>query len=877
VPIYAWNVNAGVEASYFLASNWTLSAATPIASNVAEIGAGSVVTAAGDVDLGLSVGQFSTLVLDGARTSLNAGGLGTGVFGAGRVAIDNGATLVTTGAGGVDSIGYEAGGNGTVAIDGIASRWISKAAFVNVGYQGHAVLTITNGGALSMAGYLAVASAPGGTALVTLVGPTSSIVASDGVMVDGGGGRLRVFTGAVMTTGGSVDRVGDLSGAGLASVSGPGAMWLENAQSLVIAAPSGSSDLMLSDGGALRIAHRVDVGDTAMNGRIDIRAGGSLIVTAPCQNAAFLVEAGAAAGSAGTIDVAGAGATLDTGGNPLALGELGAGTLDIGAGASVTSGVSDDTQLDAAPALMLGALSGGVGVLTIDGAGAALHVNGGGFAGSGGTARIAISDGGELVAGDAASNASGFGFSIGAGAASPGSTRIISGGSAALTIASGGTLLERNSFSVGSRGGTGSVVVGASGVLEFAGQMAIGNGDTVAGAGSGSVTIAAGGTLAALGPTLAAPVGSANMPALIVGDGQYGNTGAAGTLDARGVGALVNLAGYGIAVGGAAAGDVANGGGSGTLTVEAGATLLCGGSAAAPALAIGAAANASGVVTVTGAGSSLLANGSVVVGQYGTASLAVLNGATLDATGGITIAAGGAVRLEDAVASGQIFDFSGAAGRLEIDDPIDFHGQIDGFQAGDTLTIAGLGVAGLTISVAGGDTVLHPQGGGAIDFDGLYGPGGIGLLSLLGLASGLQAQNHPRTTASVIAADAAAPANVPSLGEIAAQTAALQLIDATNAFVTGAMTAVTAVSQAAISELFANNRLTLSMTDIAVGMDWASTSALGLAASSGMEGAAVGAWRPPPVGGAPDDVWLAGASPGGVPSPAGSWLTVGHL
>jgi T5SS/PEP-CTERM-associated repeat protein len=844
VPIYAWNVNAGVEASYFLASNWTLAAASPIASNVAEIGAGSVVTAAGDVDLGLSVGQFSTLVLAGARTSLSAGGLGAGVFGAGRVAIENGATLVTSGEGGVDSIGYEAAGNGTVAIDGVGSRWISEAAFLNVGYEGHAVLDITNGGALSMAGYLAVEAAPGGTALVTLVGPTSSVNVAEGVLIDGGGGRLRIFTGARMTTGGSLDSVGDLTGAGLASVSGPGAMWIENALALIIAAPSGASDLMLSDGGALLVSHLARVGDAAMSGRIDIRAGGSLIVTAAAQNSAFLVEAGAEAGSAGTIDVAGAGATLDTGGNPLGLGEFGAGTLDIGAGGSLTAGVSDDTQPDAAPALMLGAFSGGMGIMAINGAGAVMTVDGGGFAGSGGTAQITVAGGGELVAGDAASEPVGFGFSIGAGAASPGSTRIMSGGSAELTIASGGTLLERNSFSVGSRGSTGTIVVGASGLLAFAGQMAISNGDTIAGAGSGRVTIGAGATLAALGPTAAAPLIAANLPALVIGEGQYGDTAAAGTLDANGVGALVNMAGYGIAVGGAAVGDLASGGGNGSLTVEGGATILCGGStAASPALTIGVAANATGVVTITGSGSLLLASGSVVVGQEGTASLAVLNGATLTATGGVTIGAEGTVRLQGPVASGQVFDFSGASGSLDIDDPTDFHGEITGFQAGDTVEIAGLSLANLTITVADGNTVLHPQGGGAVIFAGSYGPGGIDLPSLLGLGSAPQAQDQ---------------AQPQDQARIAAENAALQLIDATNAFVIAE-----ASSQSSTSELFANDQITLSMTDIAAGMDWVST--------SGVESAGARGWLPPSIGGVPDEAALAGFSQSGALSPIASW------
>jgi T5SS/PEP-CTERM-associated repeat protein len=336
------------------------------------------------------------------------------------------------------------------------------------------------------------------------------------------------------------------------------------------------------------------------------------------------------------------------------------------------------------------------------------------------------------------------------------------------------------------------VTIGASGMLEFSGQMAISAGDNTVGAGNGAVTIAAGGTVTCLGPTVAAPLIAQGLAALVIGEGDYGS-GAAGTLDVIGSGALANFGGYGVEVGGAVASDLQAGGGTGFLTISGGGTLLCGSSGAgSPALTVGVGANSVGSVVIAGVGSWLAATGAIDIGAEGSGTLAIQAGATLSASSlqvggggsgtlteengailttgsaGLTIGAGGVATLQGAFASGEIVGFTGAGGLLDIANPAAFHGVVDGFQSGDTVEIAGLTSANATITVSGGNTILTLSSGGTITFAGLYGQNGAGLATLLGIGGSPQSETlasinlddvAPMTAAPMFAADdeAAAP------------------------------------------------------------------------------------------------------------------------
>jgi T5SS/PEP-CTERM-associated repeat protein len=756
--MYLWNVDPGLAASFSDASNWTEVDDPACNGTASTIDSGGIALAASDVTLGMSVGQSSTLDLCDAGTTLSAGGLGVGIFGSGRVQVSSGATLETSAADGVDTIGYEAGGNGTVTIEGVGSCWMSESPFVNVGYQGVGVLDVINGGALMMAGYLALDAAFGGTALTTLVGPAASLTAGAGVVVDGGAGRLRVFTGATLTSGGVADDIGDSAGAGQASISGQGATWVENAGSLVVAAPSLRSTLMVSDGGLLLIGRQLQVGNDEMSGNVDVRAGGGVDVTCPSQNQFYSLAVGLVPSSDGTISVEGAGATLDTRGNPAVLGQQGSGTLTVGAGGNVSIGISDDTQIDAVAALALGQSPGGSGVLEINGIGALLTLNGGGFVGTGGAGILIVENDGVAVVGDDPTLSGGFGLDIGSGAPMPGTTRIVAGGTGTLLIESGGTVVERNDFGVGLFGSDGSVTVTAA-LLAFAGQLIISGGSSDAPAGSGGVFVGSGGTIDALGPTTTTAVGVDGSPAISIGQGDYANGSAFGTLDVTGAGALVETGPYTISVGGTDGTGTTGGGGAGALTVNGGGTVSAAG------LVIGAGPGASGLVSV-GSSGTLAVAGTITVGESGTGTLALMTGAQVGPGVTVQIGATGGVQTACAMDASETIDFSAVGGTLNIQSPSSFHAEIVGYESGDTLEIAGLMSSSPSIIVAGTTTLLCLGTNSQIDFVGDYGAAGAGLAASLGLSQ--PAQTRAMTQSASLGSNPSGTESVP----ITAQTVA---------------------------------------------------------------------------------------------------------
>ncbi len=141
--------------------------------------------------------------------------------------------------------------------------------------------------------------------------------------------------------------------------------------------------------------------------------------------------------------------------------------------------------------------------------------------------------------------------------------------------------------------------------------MVIGSGS----GGSGSLTVTNGASIVSTQP------GSTSAYSLYVGSGSVAN--ATGVLTVTGAGSSVNTGPNGAAVGEA---------GTGTLDIEAGATatFTSPSSAAISALAVG--RGGTGTVKVSGAGSTLTANGYVYIGRQGTGTLLVDQGGTF--TGG---------------------------------------------------------------------------------------------------------------------------------------------------------------------------------------------------------------------------------------------------
>ena len=145
--------------------------------------------------------------------------------------------------------------------------------------------------------------------------------------------------------------------------------------------------------------------------------------------------------------------------------------------------------------------------------------------------------------------------------------------------------------------------------------------------GMGTLTIQNGGTVRSGTPTT-------NSAGIAIGSGMTGDT---GTVTVTGVGSLLDANGYRLSVGTANNGAGSTTGGAGTLTISNGAHAVSGAtySDTEAALSVGAFSGGTGVISISGSGSQLIASGLAVIGGTNTGSGVVAGGTgTVSVTGG---------------------------------------------------------------------------------------------------------------------------------------------------------------------------------------------------------------------------------------------------
>jgi serralysin len=165
------------------------------------------------------------------------------------------------------------------------------------------------------------------------------------------------------------------------------------------------------------------------------------------------VELGNDAGTAGNINVVGAGSTLNANGDRITVGRAGGGILTVAGGARAISGAA---YADTEAALALGGLAGGAGTVNVQGAGSQLLASGAAVLGgnnsgagvtAGGTGTLNVTSGGAAVTGamaifggsalnvDATSTASVVGDLVDIGSVTTSGALLVTG-----NVAGGGTL-----------------------------------------------------------------------------------------------------------------------------------------------------------------------------------------------------------------------------------------------------------------------------------------------------------------------------------------------------------------------------------------------------------------------------------------------------
>lgn len=212
-------------------------------------------------------------------------------------------------------------------------------------------------------------------------------------------------------------------------------------------------------------------------------------------------------------------------------------------------------------------------------------------------------------------------------------------GTGTLTLTQGGTASADNGIYIGAvgQGSTGTANVGAGSTLTLKGGF-LGVGTNTAG--NGTLNVNAGGTVLS--------IAAANVASYTLGIGTTASSaagpGATGAVNVSGIGALVDIGQNGISVGL---------GGTGFLTVSSGGTVRSGttNSDNLSALAAARGPGSAATITVTGAGSSITAQGYVYIGRAGAGTLLVDQGGSFTG-GGASVGGGTGVSNLTAIAIG---------------------------------------------------------------------------------------------------------------------------------------------------------------------------------------------------------------------------------
>ncbi len=435
--------------------------------------------------------------------------------------------------------------------------------------------------------------------------------------------------------------------------------------------------------------------------------------------------------STGSYYLSGATSVVNSSG-VVAVGNKGAGTLDISAGGKVTSTGGG----------FVGGLPGSSGTATIAGAGSKWTNNTGDFhVGSGGTGNLTISNGGSL----ATSNFLMVGY------ANTGVLNITGGGSvsnagAGIGFAAVGTVNVSGTNSTWTNSSFLEVGHDGTGTLNISNGGRVSNVDSYVGfddAATGTVTVTGAGSQWNNSSTVAigyAATGTLSIEAggsvTSVGGGFVGGltADASGTATITGAGSTWTNNGGEFQVGSGGTGNlaIADRGSLATnhfLTVgytNTGVLSISGGGSVSNTLGrLGVGAGTTGSVTVTGAGSTWTNSGSLTIGDDGTGNLTISEGGTVsntnegfigfdDGAGTVTVTGSGSLWNSSQIAVGY-----GGTGTLNIEEGGNVASTGGGFIGG--LTAGASGTATIT---GAGSTWTNTNG----DFQ--VGSGGAGNLAI---------------------------------------------------------------------------------------------------------------------------------------------------
>ena len=620
---------------------------------VGETGTGTLAISDGGIvesefsHVGFNAGADGTVTVDGSGSAwhlINNPYIGS--YGTGHLAISNGGLVSNT----IGTIGFHAGSNGTATVDGAGSQW-TNVGLLRVGYFGNGSLTIANGGTVSALA-VTVAQQAGSVGTVN-IGAAAGDAASGAGTLDAptltfgaGSGRL-VFNhtdaGYVFAT----------------SVEGTGALD-HYAGETVLTGQNGYTGSTNLHGGTLVVS-----GGGTIAGTYEM-----LIAADPGDDASLIVS-GANGGGAVYLEGDFDDFDIDNGTGPgyLYVGVRGSGSLAITDGGSVNDLYA-----------YVGTGVGSDGTVTVDGEGSTWTNRGDLHVGWRGTGDVQITGGGTVT--------NGGDTTIGSDAL--GTITIDGAGS---SLASGAILFvgdyEEGRLAI-TNGGSASAFAGvigygdeSLGIVTVAGagsRLALADMLYVGFEGSGSLAISDGGAVDSLfgyvgylpGVDGTVSIDGAGS-AWTLGDNLFLGQGGAAELAITNGGSISNDVGYVAMDAGSSATITVDGSGSTwsnavalVLGSRGNASLAVtdGGSLATTYATLGIVGGGTGAVTIDGAGSAWTASDETIVGLSGTGSLTLANGGRF--SGVALMLAQEATAVGTVAIGGAAGDAASGAGTLDV-------------------------------------------------------------------------------------------------------------------------------------------------------------------------------------------------------------------
>lgn len=437
-------------------------------NGMAAVTAGGVITTAGSgyLGIGVSAGTGSMTVTGAGSRWQVAGDLYVGNLGQGALTIADGGVVTT---GGAATVGYH-DSIGQVGALGAGSLW-TIGGMLQVGGDGQGTVAIANGGRVSDTdASIGQLGAPG----QVMVSGTGSRWDTAGTVTINTDGTVSLSDGAVGTS--QVTLVGYGLGIPVAKLALTGASTRWSATDSIVIGYGGYGSLSIADGAQLSSGTSIisyyqgTPGEVFVSGagsRWDttllyvgflgdalLSVGGGATVTADDAVLGYQTTSAVLPPSSGQLTIHGAGSSL-TVKNEFYIGFGGMGELDVGSGATVTSGLTG-----------IGVSPGSSGAAFVSGAGTRWTITDGLYLGSGGTGTLAISQGAAVSAqflSIADGGNTGTVSVSGAASTLAVSGQILMGGlSSRLTIADGGSV-SASQVLIGQADGTANarLVIGA--------------------------------------------------------------------------------------------------------------------------------------------------------------------------------------------------------------------------------------------------------------------------------------------------------------------------------------------------------------------------------------------------------------------------------